>query len=144
MKGIISTLKVGGLRAEAFGEKNSAFATVCKNAKIYKGALAGYAPFIVPFPDIYLDGALLDVAIDWPFPQIFQTDTGIYVGTRAGMHSVALVAGVWTATLLSTGSGGGLKWPWTLADCPMFPVFASGNCLVYYDYDSTSWVTWIK
>jgi hypothetical protein len=142
MRGMIAKIGVGPLRQEAKGEKNTSASVKCMNVKVYKGALAGYTPSIADFPDVYLDSAKMDLSKDWPFPQLFYTDTGLYLGTREGMHSLALVGNTWTATRISSGFAGELIWPWTLADCPMFPVFASGNCLVYYDGIDSAWVTW--
>lgn len=144
MRGVITILKVGGLRPEDKGNRNGPLALNCVNGKVYKGAIAGMLPDITMFPDIYLSGAKMDLIVDWPFPQLFQTDSGLYLGTRSGMYLLLLVAGTWTATCISAGFTGQLEWPWTLANAPLYPVFASGDCLVYFDPDADSWTTWIK
>ena len=140
MKGFSSVIKVGGLRSDSIGGRNAILATECKNAVLHKAGIEGYVPLILTLPTIYVGATPLDLSVRWPFPQVFKTDSGIYIGTDTGLYSVACVAGVWTATSLTSGYTGAITWPWTIADCPMFPVFASGDLFVYYDYDSTAWI----
>jgi hypothetical protein len=95
-------------------------------------------------PTIVYGATTLSLTFDWPFPQFFQTDTGIFIGKRDGLYQVVFTAGVWTATKVSSLYSGNVNWPWTLANCPGFPVFASGDLLVYYDYTNTAWVAFNK
>jgi hypothetical protein len=147
MKGLSTPIKVGPLRTDTVGGRNSAHATLCRNVRAHKDGLEGYALNISAFPPIYATGGvtLLDTAVDWPFPQLFQTDSGLYMGNKTGIYKLAYTGGKWIGTALSSAIyTEGITWPWTIANGPLFPVFASGDCLVYYDYDSTYWAVWNK
>jgi hypothetical protein len=147
VKGFSNQVKIGTLRADSIGGRNGSFATVCTNARGHKGGLEGYAPDIWPFPAIYTPGGvLIDTAINWPFPQIFQTDSGLYLGNAVGLYHVewSIANDRWEGTTLTSGYSSVITYPWTLADNPLFPVFASGDCLVYYDYDATAWAYYNK
>jgi hypothetical protein len=140
MKGFSSPVKLSSLRPELTGGRNQQFATLCRNASVRKNGIDGYLPDLAHLPTIALGGGTLDLTVDWPFPQIFNTDTGIYIGTKTGLYAITHTAGVWSAALITSTYSHGIQWPWTLANCPMFPVFASGDLLVYYDYDATAWI----
>lgn len=144
MKGYSTRIKVGPLRNEKVGSLNSASSVYSMNLRAKENALEGYSTFVRDFPAIYYSGVLLDVTIDWPFPQVFHTDTGIYIGTREGLYKITYVADQWVASSMLASYAGSIYWPWTLADTPMFPVFASGDCFVYYDYTNTTWISWNK
>ena len=144
MRGFSNVIALQGLRASGIGGRGTPAATRLLNGKMHKGGMEGYVPNVLPFPSIVLGGSTLNVEIDWPFPQIFRTDSGLYVGTRTGLYSLVYGEGDWIATLITGVYTHGVSWPWTLANAPLFPVFASGDCLVYYDYDNTSWAVWNK
>jgi hypothetical protein len=132
-----------GLRAEG-KSRNTDFLSDCMCVKPGKFRLEGYTPDITPFPSVTVSGVALDLTIDWPFPMIYQTDSGLYIGAKSGVYMILTMgASTWTAAKLGTWSGT-ITWPWTLANCPMFPVFGSGDLLVYYDYAVTAWKSWDK
>jgi hypothetical protein len=111
-----------------------------------KLSLLGYSPDVENMPKIYTSvGVEIDMSIKWPFPQLFQTDTGLYVGNKDGIYQVAYdgTYGL-VGTSLASGYTTGVKWPWTCANCPGFPMFASGDLLVYYDPDLAAWAYWAK
>lgn len=108
------------------------------NCLVGDGGLEGYKPSIMMNTDV--------MDIDWPFPQVFHTDSGIYYCNRDYIKRVT-PAGDGTITVdetildLSGESHLDLCWPWTLVDIPMYPMFVSGDCLVYYDGANEEWVT---
>jgi len=147
VKGFSYPVKIGTLRPNEVGGRNSAQSTICRNTRGHKGGIEGYTPNVKAFPPIYAVGGvtLLDTTIDWPFPQIFHTDSGLYMGNKTGLYVLEYTGGKWIGTAItSTVYTHGITWPWTLANSPLFPVFASGDCFVYYDYDNTYWAVWNK
>lgn len=148
MKGYATKLKEGfklGLRPTDDTYRNAGVLISGMNCRAGKAFLAGYSPDITAFPKIYdaSTGAEISMALQWPFPQVFQHDTGIYVGNRTGLYLVEYDAtyGLKGTNLCATYTSG-IRWPWTMADVPGFPFFSSGNVLVYYDPDLADW-TWI-
>lgn len=139
MKSFPTEIKLHGLRSDGVTQKNSGFCIDCRDTRAQKWGLEGYTPDLSSLPRFVYGGGYLDMSIDWPFPQVWQTDSGIYIGKRDGIYKVALSAGVWTATKIASCT---TNWPWTLANCPLYPVFASGDCFVYYDYDTTQWIAY--
>jgi hypothetical protein len=144
MKSFPTDIKLHGLRLDKSNPKNDGFALDCRGVRGRKHGLEGYSPEIMNMPSIVYGGGTLSMSYDWPFPQIFQTDTGLFIGKRDGLYKVTFVAGVLTATKVTTLYSGFVNWPWTLANCPGFPVFTSGDLLVYYDYSNTAWVAFNK
>lgn len=136
MKSFPIEVKLHGLRPDKANKKNSGFALSCLNFRAKSEGLEGYEVDINNLPHITYGSGYLNMSIDWPFPQVFQTDSGIYVGKRDGLYKVSLAGGTLVATQICSRH---VSWPWTLANCPMFPVFASGDCFVYYDYDTSAW-----
>jgi hypothetical protein len=140
VKSFPTDIKVHGLRPFSSTAKNTGHMITARNVREKKWGLEGYVPYFSLLPAITISGGgSLDMTVDWPFPQIWQTDTGLWIGTRAGLYQVVFTASVWTATLRASAT---VTWPWTIADCPMFPVFASGDTFVYYDYDTSAWITY--
>lgn len=147
MRGFSTPIKLFPLRPSDVGARNQYSATQCWNAKSGKegSGFQGYIPDVVPFPDIVYGAGYLDLTIDWPFPQIFRSDSGIYIGKRDGLYLISPDGtGGWVASLVSSSFLRNVSWPWTFANTPMFPIFASGDLLVYYDYASSSWINWSK
>ena len=144
MKGFSSPVKLGGLRPDSVGNRNGAFASAIRDAYVTKSGVGGYIPDITNFPPVYdsVSGALLDFNIDWPFPQLFNTDTGLFVGVRAGLYWIKYTdADGWEGTLIANVS---ISWPWTCAPIPKWPVFASGDALVYWDTVTEQWTVYQK
>lgn len=108
------------------------------NCRVGDGGLEGFKPSVLMNTDV--------MDFDWPFPQVFHTDSGIYLCNRDYIKRITL-AGDGTLTVdetildLSEESNLTLCWPWTLVDIPMYPMFVSGDCLVYYDGTEEEWIT---
>ena len=144
MKSFPTDIKVHGLRHDKSNPKNNGYAIDARNVRGRKHGLEGYSPEMMEFPSIVYGATTLSMTIDWPFPQVFQTDTGLFIAKRDGLYQVVFTAGVLTATKLTGVYTGSINWPFTLANCPGFPVFASGDLLVYYDYTTSAWVAFNK
>lgn len=148
MKGFASKMKDGykmGLRPSEDTYRNSGVLISGMNCLAMKTFLKGYSPAIADMPGIYVEstGALIDLTPDWPFPQIFKHDTGLYIGNRVGIYLVEYSATYGLkGTHISASYAGSINWPWTFVDCPGYPMFASGDVLVYYDADLADWAYW--
>lgn len=142
MKGFRSEQKAGftkGLRPESTSPRNSGLLTECLNGRIVEGGgLEGYVPSVSAFPAI----TSVVSTFDWPFPQLFKGDDALYVGNATSVYKLSVAAGVWSGSNLAAAFTHGITWPWTFAGFPLFPVFASGDLLVYYDYAATAWKFW--
>ena len=141
MKGFRNTIKAGlsaGLRP-GIEARNSGMLVECYNGRPNKEGLEGYTPDLNALPDAAHVITGVDMTLDWPFPQIFHTDTGIFVGNRAGLYELTVSGQAFTSSAIWTGT---VVWPWTLANCPGMPVFACAEVLIYYDTDVTAWKTW--
>lgn len=135
-----------GLRSVSYISRNTGALIDGINCIATKNSLVGYTPDIDEMPTIYDSGGnVIDFSISWPFPQIFQTDTGLYIGNQVGLYQIAAdVTYGYVGTLLTDGFTGSINWPWTIANCPGFPIFSSGDILVYYDPDTSAWNWWVK
>ena len=143
MKGFRNIFNAGftkGLRSSDTSKRNSGLFTECVNARVMEEGLEGYIPSITAFPAI----TGVTATMSWPFPQLLWDDTNMYVGNRTSLYQLVPTAGVWAGTKLTTAYTGVINWPWTFAKFPMFPVFASGDMLIYYDYAATAWKYWQK
>ncbi|MFA6972693.1 MAG: hypothetical protein WC208_15020 [Gallionella sp.] len=144
MKSFPTDIKVHGLRSDKSNPKNNGYAIDARNVRGRKHGLEGYSPEMMEFPSIVYGAGTLSMTLDWPFPQVFQTDTGLFIAKRDGLYQVVFTASVLTATKLTGVYTGSVNWPFTVANCPGFPVFASGDLLVYYDYTTSAWVAFNK
>lgn len=125
-------LKVG-LRPEAFSQFNSSLLIFAQSCRVMKGGLQGYAPSLknifdadVTFVDSLTD-ADIDLTFDWPFPQLFQTKAGLFIGAKEGLYRVESDGKLYT---FGTGS---VQHPWTCADIGLYPMFSCSDKLVYRD-----------
>ena len=149
MKGYFTNVKEGfkvGLRPYNEITRNTGVLVEGMNCLAGKLNLKGYSPDVEKFPAIYNSstGVEIDFSVKWPFPQVFQTDTGIYIGNQKGLYLIEYdaVYGLKGTLLTSTYTGADLTWPWTFANCPGYPMFSSGDMLVYYDTDAAAWNWW--
>lgn len=135
-----------GLRNTNYISRNTGALIDGINCIATKNSLVGYTPDIESMPPIYTSGGvLIDFSVSWPFPQIFQTDTGLYIGNQTGLYQISSDPTYgYVGTLLTSGFTGTISWPWTIANCPGFPIFSSGDILVYYDPDTSAWNWWVK
>lgn len=149
MRSFFVNLKEGfklGIRPSKEVTRNTGILIDGVNLLAGKLSLQGYSPSISNLPTIYTSGGVeIDFSVNWPFPQVFQTDTGLYIGNQNGLYQIAYdVTYGLVGTLLTSGYGTGITWPWTCANCPGFPIFSSGDIMVYYDPDASAWNWWAK
>jgi hypothetical protein len=149
MRSFSITLKDGfksGLRSVDSISRNTGILIDGINCSASKTGIEGYSPAVEIMPDIYDSvGVKIDFSVSWPFPQLFQTDTGLYIGNQVGLYQIAYDSTYgYVGTLLTSGYTGGVNWPWSIANCPGFPMFTSGDLLVYYDPDAAAWFWWSK
>lgn len=147
MRGFHSNLKKGltkGLRPDYVQVANSALLEQALNCRIRSEGLEGYSQRIDPLPAIYdyLSGVEVTIVYDWPFPQLFNTDSGFYMCTQTAIYRIWGEGGVLKSEQITSAFPEATTWPWTIADCPLFPVFTNGDYLVYYDYDDTAWIVY--
>lgn len=143
MRGFRSDFREGftkGLRTSSTSPRNSGLLTECLNARVTTGGLEGYIPDITAFPAI----SGVTTTFDWPFPQLMWDDSKMYVGNATSIYQLSVSTGAWSGSNLASAYTHGIYWPWTFAKFPLFPVFASGDLLVYYDYAATAWKFWQK
>ena len=147
MRGYHSDFKKGltaGLRPDYVMVYNTGLLAEALNCRLRPSGLEGYNPQITTLPEI-LDSVTLNpitITYNWPFPQLFLTDSGFYMCTGDGIWRIYGGSGHLLGQQITAAFASTSKWPWSLADCPKFPVFCNGDYLVYYDYDSTAWITY--
>lgn len=147
MRGYHSDFKKGltaGLRPDYVMVYNTGLLAEALNCRLRPSGLEGYNPQITTLPEI-LDSVTLNpitITYNWPFPQLFLTDSGFYMCTGDGIWRIYGSTGHILGEQITAAFAATSKWPWSIADCPKFPVFCNGDYLVYYDYDSTAWITY--
>lgn len=130
-----------GLRNNNRTVRNSDLLLTACNVRVTKEGLEGYTPTIADiltnvFKD--KDGKDITITYRWPFPQVFFTDVGIFIGALEGLYQVTdFETGYTVLTDLSTGA---VTWPWTCAEINMLPAFTSGDVFYYYDDLSESYL----
>jgi hypothetical protein len=137
----------GGLRALEAQTRNSGLFDACSQVRITKAGLEGYVPDVNDILDssrTFLDSVTL-VAItitrSWPFPQIFNTDVGVYIGAKEGLYFITdLNPELRPALVLYDFGTGGVVWPWSCIPIPGYPAFVSGSKFVYYDANTAAYV----
>lgn len=147
MRGYHSDFKKGltaGLRPDYVMVYNTGLLAEALNCRLRPSGLEGYNPQITTLPEILDSVTLVPITItyNWPFPQLFLTDSGFYMCTGDGIWRIYGGAGHLLGQQITAAFASTSKWPWSIADCPKFPVFCNGDYLVYYDYDSTAWITY--
>jgi hypothetical protein len=115
--------------------RNSELFVSCINGRVMKEGLEGYLPEITSLiEDAYpmvddVTGSTITFEKRWPFPQLFITSVGVFIGGLEGLF-------YWNndspMTLHNFGTGS-VVWPWTCADINQVPMFSSGNALVYFN-----------
>jgi hypothetical protein len=147
MRGYHSDFKKGltaGLRPDYVMVYNTGLLAEALNCRLRPSGLEGYNPQITTLPEILDSVTLVPITItyNWPFPQLFLTDSGFYMCTGDGIWRIYGGVGHLLGQQITAAFASTSKWPWSIADCPKFPVFCNGDYLVYYDYDSTAWITY--
>lgn len=145
MRGNTLRLKPKGLSPVSYGLRNSGYLTVASNVRMQGEVCEYYQGDLTAFPALSVGATTINMTVDWPYPQIFQHDSGIWIANRNHLYQLSYVSAAWTLDdRLSSYSGHDVSWPWTFAGPPMNPVFASGNVLVWYDRTDTAWKVYDK
>jgi len=132
-----------GIRPTNVVRRNSGLFTSCKNARVTKEGLEGYLPDTYSIVDgtyTFLDsvtGSAVTIAKRWPFPQLFLTDVGIFIGAAEGLYFIQQTTPTIVVFSYATGA---VTWPWTCAAIMQKPAFTSGDVLVYFDDLSAAYV----
>lgn len=129
-----------GLRPSNSSAINSELFTECKQVRVTEVGLEGYVPdvndLLIPSRKFYnlVGGAEITIIRRWPFPQVFLTDVGVFIGATTGLYLITdpVVTGYPNITL-SVYATGTIVWPWVCIPIPGVPAFTSGNKFVYYD-----------
>jgi hypothetical protein len=144
---IVKGFSEQAIRAADVTTRNSGLLISCKQARIQKAGLEGYTPDV---NDILLTGrkfydsvtaAEITITRRWPFPQIFLTDVGVFIGALSGLYRITDPApDEYPDIILVDYSSGATVWPWSCIPIPGYPAFTSGTKFVYYDSNATSYV----
>lgn len=130
-----------GLNPEKTAARNTGLLSDCMNMVLTKNGLLGYSPEIKSILDSdisFVDsvtGAAVTITRRWPFPQVFLTDVGIFIGALEGLYWLSDDSPL---TLYSFGTGA-VTWPWSCANIGKYPAFTSGDALVYMDHNSNAY-----
>jgi hypothetical protein len=126
---------IAGLNPEKTPARNTGLLADCMNMVLTKNGLMGYSPVIKSIldPDVsFVDsvtGASITVTRRWPFPQVFLTDVGIFIGALEGLYWLSDDSPL---TLFDFATGH-VTWPWSCAPIGKYPAFTCGDVLVYMD-----------
>jgi hypothetical protein len=126
-----------GLNPESIPAKNSGLLVDCMNVRVTKNGLEGYTPDIKSLldGDVSFIDASTHVAITitkrWPFPQIFSTSIGPFIGALEGLFYLNPTDGTTPLELVNMQTGA-VTWPWScIPTAP--PIFTCGDVLIYWD-----------
>jgi hypothetical protein len=136
-----------GIRPEDYSTRNSELFESCINGKPGKAGLLGYIPTINDIMSSArkfrssVDGSVITITRQWPFPQVFMTDAGLYLGAKEGLYKITdpVVTKYPDIVLYSYGTGT-TAWPWVCIPIPGYPAFTSGTKLLYYDENAAAYV----
>lgn len=139
--------KGGGLRPAEIPTRNNGLLVDCRNAKVLPTGLEGYVPdindILDPARKFYdsVTDAEITITRKWPFPQVFVTDAGVFVGAKEGMYKVTdpFVSRA-PDIVLYDYSTGDTVWPWVCIPIPGYPAFTSGTRFLYYDSNALSYL----
>jgi hypothetical protein len=130
-----------GISPESIAARNSGLLVDCMNVRLTKNGLEGYTPDIKNILDsdcAFIDsitGLAVTITKRWPFPQVFLTDVGLFIGALEGLFWLSDPA---LLKLYSFGTGP-VTWPWSCAPIGKYPTFTSGDVLVYMDSVSNAY-----
>lgn len=137
----------GGLRPTDSTLRNSGLFIECRQAIITKSGLEGYTPDI---NDIQLTGRKfydsvttneITITKRWPFPQVFLTDVGVFIGALGGLYKVTDPDPTrYPDIVLQSYATGATVWPWVCIPINGYPAFTSGTRFVYYDSVALAYV----
>lgn len=145
MRGYTYRIDPQGLRPVDIGLGNSNFLTEAFDVRMREKVCEYYGGNLTAFPTLTVGATTIDMTIAWPYPQIFQHDTGIWIANKNHLYQLQYTTGAWTLNdRLSGYTDHNVTWPWSFADVPGNPVFASGNVMVWYDRTDTAWKIYDK
>jgi hypothetical protein len=150
MRAIRSTLSkgfTGGIKPYDESLRNGELFDECKNVVAGKEGLKGYVSYINDILDpsrkFYDSVTTNEITLTrrWPFPQVFLTDAGVFIGALEGMYRVTIPSPTRypNIVLFSYGTGATV-WPWVCIPILGYPAFTSGTRFLYYDENSTAYV----
>jgi hypothetical protein len=130
-----------GIRPMDVITRNTALFTDCRQARVTPVGLEGYTPdvndILDPKRKFYssADGVTeISITRKWPFPQVFLTDVGVFIGAIEGLYLVTDPSPSRYPDLLLTSYGStSTLWPWVCIPILGYPAFTSGSRFVYYD-----------
>jgi hypothetical protein len=147
MKGFRTTIKAGFTKQALVNEylpaKNTGLFVECKNVRGKPTGLEGYIPEVTdllsgmfPLYDL-VSHSLITLVRRWPFPQLFITDVGLFIGAKEGLYFISQMT---TPIYLYSFGTGPVVWPWFCIPIPKYPAFCSGSVFVYYDPNAAAYV----
>jgi hypothetical protein len=144
---IISKGFTDGIRPADIPTRNSGLFVDCRQFRGSKAGLEGYTPDV---NDICLTGrkfydsvtaAEITITKRWPFPQVFLTDVGIFIGALGGLYRITDPDPTrYPDIVLFSHATGATVWPWFCLPINGYPAFTSGTRLVYYDSVASAYV----
>ena len=136
-----------GINPDGTANRNSGLFFNARNVKSNNGRLEGYIPIISDILDparLFLDSitsAEVTITRRWPFPQVFMTDVGIFIGALEGLYWVIEPNPIPVPDIMLHSFGTGtVIWPWVCVPILGHPAFANGSVFVYYDSNALSYV----
>ena len=136
-----------GIRPYDIPTRNSGLLIDCRQARVTKAGLEGYIPDV---NDVQMTGrkfydsvtdAEITITKRWPFPQVFLTDAGLYLGALSGLYKITDPAVTrYDDIVLLDYSTGVTVWPWVCIPINGYPAFTSGTKLLYYDSNASAYV----
>ena len=130
----------GGIRPSIITALNSELFTECKQVRVTDVGLEGYTPdindILDPSRKFYNVIGAVEITLvrRWPFPQVFLTDVGVFIGATTGLYKVTdPLPDEYPDMILSVYATGTIFMPWVCIPIPGVPAFTSGNKLVYYN-----------
>ena len=130
-----------GIRPKDFTIRDSGLFIDCRQARVTPAGLEGYIPdvndILDPARKFYssVDGVTeITISRKWPFPQVFLTDVGVFIGALEGLYLVTDPNPTEYPDILLTSYGvTDTVWPWVCIPILGYPAFTSGSRFVYYD-----------
>lgn len=147
MKAFRTTISKGftekGIRSSNNPQRNSGFFEECRQARVSGEGLEGYMPAINNILDpscVFYDsvtGNEITITQRWPFPQVFLTDVGLFIGAKEGLYNIIDTT---PTIILLDYTTGDTYWPWVCIPIMGYPAFTSGDKFVYYDSNAASYL----
>jgi len=136
-----------GLNPEIYNGRNTDLFSECKQVRLTKVGLEGYVPDISDimdpirtFRDSVTDN-LITITRRWPFPQVFVTDVGVFLGALEGLYRIIDPSPTrYPVIILYAYGTGATVFPWTCLPINTYPAFISGSVMLYYDSNASAYI----